>query len=86
VKILLGREDVNPNKQDNKGQTPLMAAASWGGHEGVEMPLERQEATSDKPGHHGQTALVFACIKDHKRVIDPPEPPEAANAKQQWNG
>jgi len=34
VKILLGREEVNPDKPDNSGRTPLTHAAS-SGHEGV---------------------------------------------------
>src|SRR5205807_3311237 len=34
VKILLGRDDVNPNTPDKYGQTPLSCAV-WSGHEGV---------------------------------------------------
>ena len=49
VKILLEREEVNPDKPDNDGWTPLSYAAARG-HEGlVKMLLRREEVNSDKP-------------------------------------
>ena len=46
VKILLGREEVSPDKPCLEGLTPLSYAA-WSGHEGVvEMLLRREEVDS----------------------------------------
>ena len=44
VKILLGREDVDPDKPENTGRTPLSCAA-WRGDETVaKILLVRKEA------------------------------------------
>ena len=37
VKILLGREDVTPDKPDNRGQTPFMCTAKRGHQEVVTL-------------------------------------------------
>ena len=48
VKILLGRDEVNPDKPDHYGRTPLCCAA-LNGHEGVvKMLLERDGVNPDK--------------------------------------
>lgn len=45
MKILLGQEEVNPNKPDNDGQTPLMFAAKYD-HERVVALLQSYEAAT----------------------------------------
>ena len=45
MKILLGREDVNPDKPDNEGRTPLSRAALYR-HERVVALLQSRKAVS----------------------------------------
>ena len=53
VKILLVREEADPDGPDSYGQTPLSHAA-WTGHEGVaKVLLEREEVNPDKPDKDG---------------------------------
>jgi len=46
VKTLLGRGDVNPNKPDMFGQTPLFCATSRGHARVVALLLSRASAAS----------------------------------------
>jgi len=69
VKILLGREEVNPNKPDKDGRTPLSHAASHG-HEGaVKILLRREEVNPDKPDNNGQTPLLYAAESGCEGVV-----------------
>ena len=69
VKILLGRDEVNPDKQDHYGRTPLCCAA-LNGHEGVvKMLLERDDVNPDKPDNYDQTPLYFAARSGCERVV-----------------
>ena len=69
VKLLLGREDVNPDKPHNYGRTPLSNAA-WGGHDGVvKILLGREEVNPDKPDNDGRTPLSFAAEDGHEEVV-----------------
>ena len=55
MRLLLARDDVNPNKPDNNGRTPLWCA-SVNGHEGVvRLLLARSNVNSDKPDSDGIT-------------------------------
>ena len=49
MKILLGREEVNPDEPDNYGQTPLSYAALLGREAVVKILLGRGETNPDKP-------------------------------------
>jgi len=69
VKILLGREEVNPDKPDRLGQTPLSYAA-LAGHEGaVKIPPRREEVNSDWPDDDGRTPLSCAASSGHEGVV-----------------
>ena len=69
VKILLGQEEVNPDKPDNHGRTPLSRAAE-GGHEGVvKILLRREEVNPDKPDNEGRTPLSLAAEYGHEGVV-----------------
>jgi len=69
VKILLEREEVNPDKPNNNGRTPLSYAA-LSGHEGVvKILLEREEVNPDKPDRWGQTPLSDAARDGHEGVV-----------------
>ena len=69
VKMLLARNDVNPEKPDKHGQTPLCSAAE-NGHEGVVKILHgRDNVNPDKPGIYERTPLGFASWSGHERVV-----------------
>ena len=57
VKILLGWEDVNPDKLDNDGRTPLSFAAQNGQEGVVKILLGQEEVNPDKPDDDGRTPL-----------------------------
>ena len=71
IKILLKREDVNPNQQDTKdGRTPLGLAVDHK-HEGaVRMLLERKDVNPNQPDtKDGRTPLMLAVDHKHEGVI-----------------
>jgi len=69
VKILLGSEEVNPDKPDNNSETPLSHTAR-GGHEGVvKLLLKQEEVNPDKPNKWGQTPLSYAASRGHEGVV-----------------
>jgi len=69
MKILLGDEQVSPDKQDDYGRTPLSNAA-WNGHDGsVKILLEREEASPDKSDIRDQTPLSCAASGGHEEVV-----------------
>jgi len=69
VKLLLGREEVDPDKLDLDGNTPFSLAA-WGGHEGVaKILLGREEVNPDKPNNSGHTPLLLAAWDGHEGVV-----------------
>ena len=47
MKILVGREEVNPNKPDRDGQTPLMLAELWDQQELIAL-LQSHEAVTHR--------------------------------------
>ena len=68
VKILLGREDVGPDKLDTSDRTPLWHAAS-NEHEGmVKTLLERGEVNPDNRDD-GKTPLQLAAWNGHEEVV-----------------
>ena len=69
VKILLGRGEINPDKEDKYLQTPLSHAAR-NGHEGVvKILLEWEEVNPDWLDRFGRTPLSDAVEKGHERVV-----------------
>ena len=52
VKLLLEREDVNPDRPDRYGQTPLSLTARSGYARVAKLLLEREKVSSDKPDNH----------------------------------
>ena len=69
VKILLAREEVNPDKPDEWDRTPLSSAAA-NGHVGVvKILLEREVVDPDKPDNLGETPLSDAAQNGHEGVV-----------------
>ena len=69
VKILLGRQGVDPGKPDKFAQTPLSYAA-WGGHEGVVKTLLEQEGVHpDKPNNYSKAPLSYAAWNGSEEVV-----------------
>ena len=69
VKLLLGREDVNPGMPDNCGQTPLSWATWRGHHRAVELLLGRGDVSLNMPDNRGQTPLSLAASNGHDGVV-----------------
>jgi len=69
VKILLGREEVDPDKPDDFGETSLSHAA-WFGREGVvRILLMREEVNPGWPSNDGQTPLSDAAFRGCREVV-----------------
>jgi len=70
VKVLLEREDIDPNIAETQdGQTPLALAAE-SGHEGiVKILLERQDTNPNTADtEYGRTPLLWAAKRGHEGV------------------
>ena len=62
VKMLLERDDTNPNVAHVGGETPLFLAA-WKGSEGVvKMLLARKDINPNSANGYGDTPPVFATV------------------------
>ena len=70
VKMLLEREDVDPDQPDPfYGRTPLVWAAGRG-HEGiVKMLLEREDVNPGHMDRSSQTPLLLAAMNGHEGVV-----------------
>ena len=71
VKLLLGREGVNPDTPDTKyGQTPLLLATSNGHEAIVKLLLGREDVNPNTPDTtYGQTSLLFAAMNGHEGIV-----------------
>jgi len=69
LKILLGRDDVNPDKPGFLEQTPLFWAARRGYEGVVKILLKRDDVNSNKPDNQGQTPLSRAIQSGHTGVV-----------------
>ena len=57
VRLLLTRDDINPDKPDNDGRTPLWAASYHGDEGVVKLLLARDNINPSKPNNYDQTPL-----------------------------
>jgi len=69
VEMLLGREEVDPDKQDNDGRTPLSHAAGRGYEGVVKLLLRREDVNPNRPDNCDQTPLMFATKLGHRGVV-----------------
>jgi len=70
VKILLGRDDVNPNTPDHRGQTPLSRATKNGNAGVVKILLGRDGVNPDKPNNK----QAFQWASPGRKWADPTKP------------
>ncbi|KAN0069193.1 Ankyrin repeat-containing domain protein [Elaphomyces granulatus] len=74
VKLLLDREDIDINKQDNKGRTALSYAIQWVtpscAIEPAKLLLDRDDIDVNLPNRYGQTPLYFACGLGYVSAVD----------------
>ena len=69
VEILLGRDDIDPDKPGVFGQTPLSCAA-WNGHESVvKILLGRGEVDPNGVDNDSETPLSYAAGSGHEGVV-----------------
>ena len=70
VEILLGRDDVDPSKPSEDGETLLWLAAK-NGHQGViEILFGRGDVDPNKPSEDGETLLWWAAKDGHHGVVE----------------
>jgi len=69
VKMLLGRDDVNSDKQDNNSESPLSNAALNGNEGVVKILLARDDVNPDKSDNDGGTPLSWAAYNGREGVV-----------------
>ena len=70
AKVLLEREDIDPNQIDaREGRTPLSWAAEYGHEAVVKMLSERKDVCTTTPDNKNQTPLSLALTKGHDGVV-----------------
>ena len=69
VKVLLERNDVDPNKRGLSGETPLWAASDKGHECIVKMLLERSDVDPNKRDFLGETPLGAASKTGHEGIV-----------------
>jgi len=70
VRILLGRMDVNPDRADKCGRTPLSWAAEYGYEESVRMLLERDDVNPNTADKSGRTPLSWAAKNGYEKIVE----------------
>jgi len=69
VKMLLERDDTNPNAADVHGRTPLFIAASKGCERVVKMLLARKDVNPNTANKASEAPLFAAVHKGHEGVL-----------------
>ena len=69
AKLLLARDDVDPNYPDEYDQTPLGWAAMRGYEGVVNLLLGRADVDPNRPGGDGQIPLESAAMNEHEGAI-----------------
>jgi len=69
MNLLFGRKYVNPDRPDNRGQTPLSWAAENGCDAAVELLLEREDVIPDRPDISGRAPLSWAAENGRDGVV-----------------
>lgn len=70
VRALMEIDDVDINRVDDTGATPLLWAAKNGHGEVVELFLRQQGINPDSPDYYGQTPILHAAENGHQAVVN----------------
>jgi len=66
----LDRKEINPDKPDNEGDTPLLGAAMQGHESVVKLLLDREDVNANGPDKDGHAPLWHASAKGHEGVAN----------------
>jgi ankyrin repeat protein len=69
IKLLLAKDGVDPDSEDNDGWTPLSRAADNGREAVVKLLLATNRVDPDSKGIDGRTPLSLAATKGYETVI-----------------
>ena len=69
VKLLLSRNDVDPDRPDDQSSTPLLWAALNVREEVAKLLLGRNDANPDRPDNQDSTPLSWAALNGHEGVV-----------------
>ena len=75
MRIPLAWAEINPDKSDNVGATPLSLAAAGGYEEVVKLLPEEDEVNPDKMNHYGKTLLAWGEVSPEKKENSGSTPP-----------
>ena len=92
MRLLLARDDVNPDKPDNDCSTPLPGASRNEHEEVVRPPVSWDSITPDQPDNDDTTLLQCSPSKVHEGVVrspvtqgnDTPEPPPKTSRMRRY--
>ena len=68
VKLLLGREDVDPDRPDDEARTPISWTAENGHEEVVNLLLGRRDVDHNRADKAGRTPISWAAENGHGAV------------------
>jgi len=69
VEVLLGRDDISPDKPNMFGRTPLWVAARNTHEQVVKILLGRDDLDPNKSDIYGETPLWYAAANGHEGVV-----------------
>ena len=69
MKLLLARNDVNADRPDGYGRTPLWSASSEGREGVVKLLLARDDVDLNKPDNYDWTPLMIASFSRHRHIV-----------------
>ena len=69
MKLLLDRNEVNPDSRSNYNNTPLLCAAQCGQEGIVKLLLDRKEVNLNSKNNDGRTPLDYAAAIGHEGIV-----------------
>ena len=69
VRLLIDRDDINPNSKDSRGITPLSIAVKCGHVAVSKLLLEREDVDANSKDYFGETPLFAAATKGLVAIV-----------------